>query len=311
MKRTSFRAAFGKPKLLPWNIQGSGRTGVWSRVASRIVRRPGLTLTIGLVVFGGLGLGALGYAAGGFGGNTSPPSGSDSAAGTSLLAKHFPQSSANPTSLLFQFDTPAWENPAPLATATDQLRASSLFTQVIGPLNPTGAELTPSEYTALHAELGPAKDYPSSRPGHHRSDPAVRDLPSDRELREPGRKDGPVLDRAEGRRSGKYAGAQRGSRDPDETTRVAKSIGAADSAVGGEAPAIYDISAISNSDLKRVIPIAILAIGILLAIVLRSLVAPLYLIASVALPSSLRSDSPSCSSSKSAETRAWSSSCHS
>src|SRR5262249_58913398 len=50
-----------------------------------------------------------------------------------------------------------------------------------------------------------------------------------------------------------------------------------------EAPALYDISSISNSDLVRVIPIAILAIGILLALVLRSLVAPLYLIASVGL----------------------------
>ena len=67
------------------------------------------------------------------------------------------------------------------------------------------------------------------------------------------------------------------------TTAVAYSIGAADSAVGGQAPALYDISAISNSDLIRVIPIAILAIGLLLALVLRSLVAPLYLIASVAL----------------------------
>jgi RND superfamily putative drug exporter len=67
------------------------------------------------------------------------------------------------------------------------------------------------------------------------------------------------------------------------TTQVGKSIGAADSGVGGEAPALYDISSVSNSDLVRVIPIAILAIGILLALVLRSLIAPLYLIASVGL----------------------------
>ena len=67
------------------------------------------------------------------------------------------------------------------------------------------------------------------------------------------------------------------------TTQVGKAIGAADSGVGGEAPALYDISSISNSDLVRVIPIAILAIGILLALVLRSLIAPLYLIASVGL----------------------------
>ena len=64
---------------------------------------------------------------------------------------------------------------------------------------------------------------------------------------------------------------------------MATSAGAADSAVGGEAPALYDVSAVSNSDLTRIIPIAIVAIGILLALVLRSLVAPLYLIASVGL----------------------------
>jgi RND superfamily putative drug exporter len=68
-----------------------------------------------------------------------------------------------------------------------------------------------------------------------------------------------------------------------EITRVAASARAADSGVGGEAPALYDISAISNHDLTKVIPIAIVAIGLLLALVLRSLVAPLYLIASVGL----------------------------
>ena len=67
------------------------------------------------------------------------------------------------------------------------------------------------------------------------------------------------------------------------TTAVGKSIGASDSALGGEAPALYDISSISNSDLKHIIPYAIIAIGILLALVLRSLVAPVYLIISVGI----------------------------
>ena len=62
-----------------------------------------------------------------------------------------------------------------------------------------------------------------------------------------------------------------------------KSIGATDYGVGGQAPAIYDISSISNSDLATVIPIAIVVIGFLLALVMRSLVAPLYLIVSVGL----------------------------
>src|SRR5262249_44617138 len=67
------------------------------------------------------------------------------------------------------------------------------------------------------------------------------------------------------------------------TTSIQKSVGAVASGVGGEAPALYDISSISVSDLKHIIPVAIIAIGILLALVLRSLVAPLYLIASVGI----------------------------
>ena len=53
--------------------------------------------------------------------------------------------------------------------------------------------------------------------------------------------------------------------------------------MAGEAAAIYDVSTTSNHDLTTIIPIAILAIGILLALVLRSLIAPLYLIVSVGL----------------------------
>jgi putative drug exporter of the RND superfamily len=133
------------------NIQSSGKSGVWGQVAGRVVRHPVPTLLAGVVVFGGLALAVTGYTAAGFGGNVSPPAGSDSAAGQALLTKHFPQAAANPTSVIFQFSDPVWQDPAPLATATSKLRASGLFTQVIGPLNPAGAPLTPAQYSSLHA----------------------------------------------------------------------------------------------------------------------------------------------------------------
>ena len=68
-----------------------------------------------------------------------------------------------------------------------------------------------------------------------------------------------------------------------EAATVGTTLHATATGVGGEAPAFYDISQISNSDLAHVIPIAIIVIGILLALVMRSLVAPIYLIASVAI----------------------------
>jgi RND superfamily putative drug exporter len=68
-----------------------------------------------------------------------------------------------------------------------------------------------------------------------------------------------------------------------EAATVAKTVGATDWGVGGEAPAFYDISQISDTDLAHVVPIAIVVIGLLLILVMRSLVAPIYLIVSVAL----------------------------
>ncbi len=282
MKRSLFRAMFKRPKLLPWDIQGSGKAGLWGRVAGRIVRHPVPTLTAGVVVFGALAFAVFGYTAAGFGGNTTPPSGSDSAAGQALLTKYFPQSAANPTIVLFRFNTPVWQRPGPLATATAELRASGLFTQVSGPLNPIDSTLTPAEFTSLHAQLGSPKALPAVQPPNIHVPSAA--YQSYRALSNYVTPDGRTVEYAVGLHAGDPGSTSAMNAVPSlraETTRVATSIGAADSGLGGEAPAIYDISSISNSDLQHIIPIAILAIGILLALVLRSLVAPLYLIASV------------------------------
>ncbi len=293
VKRSLFKAMFGRPKLIPWSIQGSGGAGVWGRVAGRIVQHPGPTLMAGVIFFGGLAFGVLGYASGGFGGTTSPPAGSDSAAGTALLAKHFPQSSANPTSLIFKFSTPVCSNPAPLAKITSELRANGLFNQVTGPLNPVGGiTLTPAQYAGLCGALGPAKLLAPTAPAKI----AGGRIPAQAyELyRATGNfvgQDGRTVQFLTGLRGGST-----GTLDPGSTaalnkvpairaatTSIGTSAGAVASGVSGQAPILYDISHISTTDLKHIIPIAIIAIGILLALVLRSLIAPLYLIASVGI----------------------------
>ena len=124
---------------------------------------------------------------------------------------------------------------------------------------------------------------PADRAADRREDPGrrVRGLPGHRQLRQRGRPDDPVLGRPRRRRSRRHRGANAVPAIRAQVTSVQHAAGANDSGVAGEAPATYDISSISDSDLKHIIPIAILVIGLLLAIVLRSLVAPLYLIASV------------------------------
>jgi len=64
---------------------------------------------------------------------------------------------------------------------------------------------------------------------------------------------------------------------------VARDVAARAYGVTGQAPVTYDISRVSDHDLLRIVPVAIAAIAILLALVLRSLVAPVYLIVSVVL----------------------------
>jgi RND superfamily putative drug exporter len=284
VKRSLFRALFKRPKLLPWSIQGTGQAGAWARVAGRIVRHPLPTLLSGVVIFAALSVAVFGYKAAGFGGSTAPPAGTDSATGQALLTRYFPQSAANPTNVILRFSTPVWEHPAPLASATAQLQSSHLFTQVSGPLNPSGAALTPAQFTALHARLGPAKLLPPVPPaGSGVPAAAYQAYRATSNYVSP---DGRTVVYSTGLRAGDPASTTAMRAIPsvrDETSRVARSVGASDSAVGGQAPALYDISSISSSDLKHVIPIAIVAIGLLLALVLRSLVAPLYLIASVGI----------------------------
>jgi RND superfamily putative drug exporter len=284
VKRTLFQAWFGRPKFAPWDIQGSGKPGVWGKVAGRIVRHPVPTLLAGIVCFGALAVGVTGYKGAGFGGNTAPPAGSDSAAGQALLTKHFPQSSANPTDLIFRFSRPVWVDPSVLGTATADLQASKLFTKVVGPLNPVGVLLTPTQYAELHGALGSAAALSAVAPKGGKIPPLAYQLY--RATANYVSSDGRTVQFSVGLAAGDPASTPALNAVPAiraETTRVARAASANASGVAGEAPALYDISSISNSDLKKIIPVAILVIGLLLALVLRSLVAPLYLIASVGI----------------------------
>ena len=278
-------AVFGRAVFWPSKTQaGTGKAGVWGRVSVRIVSHPVPTLVTGLVAFGGLAFAVTAYTAAGFGGQTNAPSGSDSAAGTALLSAHFPNTSANPTNIIYQLRQPVWNDLQAMQTARSQLEASGLFTGVTGPLNPNGATLTPAQLTALHDRLGPPQLLPSTPPAGTGIPAIGYQLYRATALYiSP---DGRTVQFETGLKAGDPSTTAAMNAIPavrTEAATVMRSIGAADYGVGGQAPAIYDISSISNSDLATVIPIAIVVIGFLLALVMRSLVAPLYLIFSVGL----------------------------
>jgi RND superfamily putative drug exporter len=278
-------AVFGRVAFWPSKTTaGTGKAGLWGRVATRVVRRPAIPLTIGVLVLGALAIGVWSYQPGGFGGSINAPAGTDSAAGTALLAKHFPSSSANPTNLVYKLSQPVWENPGPVAAATSQLAASGVFTGVTGPLNPAGVTLTGAQYQALHAELGDAKSLPAVPPAN--SKVPVSTYLVYRATAQYISPDGKTIQYETGLKAGDPSTSAALNAVPSirtEAATVAKTLGASAYGVAGEAPAFYDISHISDSDLAHVVPVAIIVIGLLLCLVMRSLVAPLYLIASVAL----------------------------
>jgi RND superfamily putative drug exporter len=274
------RAVFWPQKIKP-EVAG---TPMWGRVAGRIVARPVTTLVIGLVMFGGLAAAVSAYTAAGFGNSIAAPKGTDAAAGDAILSAHFPRAAANPTNVIFRFDQPVWTNPGALDKAQLLLSQQSVFNEVTGPTKPNGAPLGGARYAALHATLGDPRRLPAAPVAGTQVSPADYALY---------RTESNYISR-DGRTVQYFASLSAG--DPSatkalhavptmrrEVTAVGQQVGAAQSAVAGEAPGIYDVSATSNHDLRTVIPIAILVIGVLLALVMRSLVAPLYLIASVAL----------------------------
>ncbi|MGH3244990.1 MAG: MMPL family transporter [Trebonia sp.] len=249
---------------------------------------------IGVVAFGALSVAVTAYKSAGFGGTISAPAGTDSAAGTDLMNKYFPTTAANPTNLVYQLSTPAWDNAPAIAAATTQLQASKLFTGVTGPLNPIGATgFTAAEYTQLHALLGsgtlPTTTPPVPAAATQTGITATQWAQAYQLYRATSQfvsADGKTIQFETSLAAGDPSTTEALGAVPavrTEAQSVVPTLHATDSGVAGEAPALYDISSISNSDLATVIPIAIIVIGLLLALVMRSLVAPLYLIASVAI----------------------------
>jgi uncharacterized membrane protein YdfJ with MMPL/SSD domain len=117
-----------------------------------------LVLVAGMILFVGLTAGVTAFKIGGF--TSSPPSGTDSAAGASAIAAHFPVANSNPETLLLIFSSSIWEHPDSLSLAQTSLSNAPSLRAVSGPLNPNGSSLTAAELASLHAQLGPAGALP-------------------------------------------------------------------------------------------------------------------------------------------------------
>jgi RND superfamily putative drug exporter len=277
-------AIFGRSAFWPAIPQpGVQKDGLWGSVAKRLVARPEITLAIGLIVFG-LAAGALGYKAGGFGGSTTAPGGSSAARGNQALKAHFPASANNPANLVFAYTQSIWEKPSVITRVERSLAQSGQFAQIAGPLDPNGAGLSASRLTALHRRLGPPQGLPLRKPAGLKIAAATYNAYRADALFLSA--DGKTLQFEAALKAGTQDSTAALSATPKIRAIVAeagRASGAADTGVAGEAAAVYDINHAADNDLALIVPIAIVAIGLLLAAVLRSAIAPLYLIISVGL----------------------------
>ncbi len=256
-------AIFGRAVFWPSKARlvENPRANIYGRIAARVVRRPMPVAIVGAIIFGAIALGQIGTTTAGFA-DQSAPTGTDSAAGDTLISEHYSSANLNATEFLFKFSTPIWSHADDLQTIQSSLATKGGFATVEGPLAFSGQPLTPEQLVALHAAGNPQA-----------LQALARFVSSD------GRTVQYIAVEAGG-------GAMPISDVPKIralTTSIGASVSAQGSGVFGIQPFAYDVNQLSSSDLWHIIPVVAILIAILLAIVMRSLVAPLYLVTSVLL----------------------------
>ncbi len=243
------------------------KIGLWGRVADRVVKKPVTMIVVGAVLFGALSLGIIGYKAGGFG-NQNAPAGSDLAIGQQVLSRHFPAADNSPQLLIFQFPAPVWNNLAAVQEAQTRLLASGQYKAISGPFNANSFNLTPSALQRLHASASSS------------ASPALLAV---KQFISPDGQTVQFYGVLKAGPSGSTAAMNITPAVRATLTNIAAQVGASQGTDYSADSVAYDINHIANNDLKRIIPIVLLVIAALLAILLRSLVAPWYLILTVGL----------------------------
>jgi putative drug exporter of the RND superfamily len=256
-------AIFGRAVFWPSRARlvQQPRPSVYGRIAAVAVRRPLPIAIVGSILFGAIALGQIGTTTAGFA-DQSAPSGTDSSAGDTLISEHYASANLNATEFLFKFPSPIWLHADDLYTIQSALQTGGGFATVEGPLTFSGQPLTPAQLVAVHnggnAQAVAALARFVSPDGRTVQFIAV----------EPRAGALPIADVPRVRAL---------------ASRTGSSVGAVASGVFGIQPFAYDVDQLSSSDLWHIIPVVAILIAILLAIVMRSLVAPLYLVTSVLL----------------------------
>ena len=235
------------------------RSSTYGRIGAVVLRRPGLTLAVTVLSLGVLMAGFIPYRTN-FDQLDSLPGNSESVRSFELLRSGFPAGELSPT--LVYVSLPAGADaldPASLRqldALTLELTGHPAVANVFGPSRPLGMEGPPG--SVLPESL--AGRFVSADRGAVRIDVVLEANPFSPEALDT------VSDlRAFTREAGSAVGLS-----PEGIL------------IGGDTAEAHDTRAAGNRDSRVVLPLILLAIGMVLAVLLRSLIAPLYLMATIA-----------------------------
>ena len=182
------------------------------------------------------------------------------------------------------YKSSVWADLTPVQQAENGLGSKPVFASVNGLLNPNGTPVSTQQLQRLYQQLGPPGQLPATAPPNSPVPP--QQYAAYRATSQFVSPDGKTVQfyttLAAGPPSTTAAlnavPAVRGA-----VTSVQHAVSATDSGVKGLAPASYDVSSVSSSNLKQIVPIVAALLALLLGLVLRSVIAPLYLVATVLL----------------------------
>jgi RND superfamily putative drug exporter len=277
-------AVFGRAVFWPAPIRHTQREGLWARLTDRVIGHPVVTLVLGVVFLGGLALAATAYSSSGFGGTSTGPPGSGSATGTAAINAHYPAAVANPTVVLLVYKSSVWSDLSPVQKAENDLAKKPVFASVNGLLNPNGSAVSTQQLESLYQQLGPPGKLPATQPANSPVSP--QQYAAYRATSQFVSPNGKTVQFYTTLKAGAPTTTAALNATPavrSAVTSVQHAVGAVDNGVNGLAPASYDVSTVSQSDLKEIVPIVAALLALLLGLVLRSVIAPLYLVATVVL----------------------------
>ncbi len=269
--------------------------GLWGRIASAVTRRPVAFLTSSVVIFGVMSLGLFQYQVT-YDSITSLPAGTESREGFEHLRDAFPAGESAPIEVYVVLDDGAsvYDNIAAIDAMTRKLAeydGVAFVESVSAPLGtqaPIGADQVTASVEQVPEQIRQAIDEGSGgRPDGAEGDPelaeAIGVYASTRNY--VSRDNGVALFNVVLEDS-PYALSQ--IEAIDEFRQYARSSAEAsglggDVLVGGETATNYDTKQATDRDTLLIIPLVLVTIGIILGLLLRSVIAPIYLLFTIVI----------------------------